>query len=206
MKKTIGSFIPFLHDNFQFKRNVIDLARKQPQTFEGIHTATLIYVNAVDYIALHLLENLRYITYLVTNNELNDIIFFSNVKKDGIPLGKVMYELEKYEFPDKNDFMSGLTEFGKIRNKLVHNLLSLTPDEINKISDDFEEIKKLSEALLNRYDIMVKGMSSIWINYVNKLGQSGNIPINVAEEINNEVKNVEARNETVETKRDKNRS
>lgn len=177
MKKNIGTYIPFLHDNFEFKKNVIDLARKQTDTFEGIHTATLIYVNAVDYIAQHLLENLISITYLITTNESNGVVFFNEEKIKGLPLGKTIRELEKYEFPDKKDFMQGLKEFVEIRNRLVHNLLSLTTEQVSKINDDFTKIKELSEGLLNKYDSLTKGISNAWIAYMNKLVAAGNAPL-----------------------------
>ncbi len=80
MNKDLNTYIPFVHDNFDFKKGVIELARKQPNTFEGIHTATLIYVNSIDYISRHLLENLLHMTYLVTHYELSAIVFVKPLK------------------------------------------------------------------------------------------------------------------------------
>lgn len=183
MKKDIGSYVPFAHDNFEFKKNVIDLARKQPATFEGIHTATLIYVNAVDYIAQHLLENLMHMTYLITHSALNGTAFYNHIKPRKDALGKTMSELNKYDFPDKADFMSGLKDFSEIRNKLVHNLLSLNTEQINKISDDFSQIKLLSEALLNKYDTITNGINVAWVAYVTRLVTAGRAPISTTDEV-----------------------
>lgn len=183
MKKDIGSYIPFIHENFEFKKGVIELARKQPQTFEGIHVATLIYVNAIDYIAQHLLEHLMYMTYLLTNKEFNCVIFYSQVKPDNVSLGNTMRELNKYEFPDKKDFMEGLNEFVSIRNRLLHNLLSLSSEEIAKLSDDFTKIKELGDGLLTRYDSVTEGIKGAWYAYLSRLNTAGKIPISTTEEV-----------------------
>ncbi len=65
--------------------------------------------------------------------------------------------------------MDELRTFKVIRNRLVHNLLSLTPEEIGKIDNDFDQIKLLSEGLLNRYDNIIKGITIVWDTYLKKL-------------------------------------
>ena len=184
MKKNISSYVPFWHENFEFKKLVIDLARKQPPTFEGIHVAALIYVNAVDYIAQHLLEHLMNMTYLATNHEFNCVMFFDVVKPEHVSLGNTIRELNKYEFPDKKDFMEGLNEFVTIRNRLLHNLLTLSPEEVNKLNDDFQKIKDLGEGLLIKYDTITNGIKGAWVVYINKLSSVDKSAVNIAKEEN----------------------
>jgi len=162
MQDTIGTYTPFLHDNFEYKKYVIDLARKQAPTFEGIHVATLIYVNAIDYIAQHILEHLTKITYISTYHRFNGVVFRVNKFSKGQPLGLVMRQLDNYEFPDKNEFMRLLKQFKTTRNRILHNLLSLTQSELKHLDKDFNDIRETAEELLSRYDAITRGITSAW--------------------------------------------
>lgn len=106
MQFDIGSFKPFEQQDYPVKKAILDIARKQPNTFEGKHTKVVIYINAIDFIAGQILENLSIIASLVTRQEFNGVMFFDYDKENkGEPLGIIISQLKKYEFPLKKDFL-----------------------------------------------------------------------------------------------------
>lgn len=165
-----NTWIPFSHDNLEYKQRVLQIAREQKlNEVSGALTATLIYVNAVDYVASHLLENLRVITYLILHNETNGAFFYKNEKLDnqGLPLGKIISKLKKYSFPDKTTFIKDLEKFNDLRIKYVHNFLSFTKKDLEeKVDIELRDLYTTAEAIILRYDTIVRGMTDIWNVYV----------------------------------------
>ncbi len=89
-------------------------------------------------------------------------------------------DLRNYDFPDKKDFMTELDEFNKLRITYIHRLLSTNPDAIvSKIDKDLANLKNLAESLLIRYDNLVKGVTSSWFVYLEKVRNetASDIPI-----------------------------
>lgn len=168
MKVDLFSYKPFEHNNLPIKQNVLQLARTQSKTtIEGVLTSTLVYINTVDYIASHLLDNLDKITYLVTYNEMNSVVFMESDSRDkGQPLGKIIAYLRTYDFPGKQDFLEELTNFNKIRTKVVHNLLSLTPEELQKIDASLADLAAIAERIVQKYDTIVRGIINTWNSYI----------------------------------------
>jgi hypothetical protein len=167
MKKLdIESYIPFEHENFLLIENVIKIA--QNQTNDGLEsalTSILIYMNAVDYLSTHVLKNLSIINYLLVQHELNGSIYLSIQDHKDKPLGSIIFELEKYEFPGKKEFIEDLRSFLILRNKYAHNLLKLTEENIKKVDHEIKELIEIAKRILNTYDRIVKGMVIIWNNY-----------------------------------------
>lgn len=168
MKIDIFQYKPFEHNNLPIKQNVLQLARNQNKTtVEGVLTSSLVYINTVDYIASHLLDNLDKITYLVAYNEMNSVVFMNPDSRDkGQPLGRIIIYLKVYEFPGKQDFIEELTSFNRIRIKVVHNLLSLTPDELQKIDASLADLAGIAERIIQKYDTIVRGITNAWNSYV----------------------------------------
>lgn len=105
--------------------------------------------------------------YLILHSELNGIIFEDY--EDGsteAPLGKLKNDLNKYEFPDKKEFIAELDEFNKLRIKFVHNFLSISPQEFDKVGLEIERLHNLAESVLTRYDGIVKGIMDQWASYL----------------------------------------
>lgn len=182
MQEDISQFIPFLHDNFEFKQNLIKLAREQDKgDIGGILTATLIYVNTVDYLASHVLENLRKIVYLTTYTEHNAKLFYSgkNERTDET-LGYTIEKLKNYDFPDREGFIDDLCKFNQLRNKYVHNFLKLdasNPEEVNKGNNELAEVIKISERIITKYDRISQGIREDWANYVENLNKRQGLTI-----------------------------
>lgn len=161
MKISISDWQPFKHDNFEYKKRVIDVARQRDNAKpESVLMAVLIYVNAVDYVASHLLKNLKEMKYLILHNELNGTIFedYEDGSK-GLPLGAIKNILSKYEFPDKKDFIGELNEFNLLRTKYIHNFLNIPSDELEKVGLEIDQVYKLAESILNRYDGIARAIA-----------------------------------------------
>ncbi|MCL5113684.1 MAG: hypothetical protein M1372_00740 [Patescibacteria group bacterium] len=176
MKTDIAQFIPFYHENFEFKKSLIKAARDQDKSnISGMLSATLIYANTVDYLAFHILENLRTIVYLTTYTELNATIFYagSNERKDE-PLGNIVEKLKNYDFPDKKDMIQDLSDFNELRKKYVHNFLKIDSSnslELDKADKELLEIIKISERIITRYDKIVQGIRDSWSAYTDRLNR-----------------------------------
>jgi len=162
----IYTYIPFVHKNFNYVKTIIQMARdSRSKGAEGTLAASLIYMNAIDYIAAHLLENFKAIEYLITYQELNATIFKNIEENPAIPLGRLIGELEKFEFPDKNAFIADLGIFNKCRTKLAHNLLRLNPSDIESIDPEIADFWNTAERLFNRYDLITRNIAVIFDNY-----------------------------------------
>lgn len=168
----IVNWVPFQHENLDYKQKILQIAKNRDNTkLEHILTATLIYVNAVDYIASHLLTNLRQITYYVLHTELNASIFYENKKNTGLSLGKTVGKLKSYEFPDKDTFLEELERFKYLRDRYVHNFLLIPPEELEKkFGIELTELYSLGESLLTRYDSIVRGILTTWDAYKKNKG------------------------------------
>ena len=176
----IITFQPFKHSDYQNVKNFLDLARKQKVSIEGDFVAALVYINGIEYVAHHVHENLRCICHLVTKNELSGIIYScEEIKKKNLTLGQTIDELEKYSFPSKEEFISNLTEFKRLRNKYSHNLLKTSDTAENKIQPDMKKIRDTAENIFSIYDIIVRGIIVSWSNYFQtRLIEVGNLDKN----------------------------
>ncbi len=170
MDVTLLTYVPFQHENYAYIISVLEIARKQDITkLEGLLTSTLIYINAVDYIAYHLLKNLILIDVLITNNELNGIVFRNQEGSKGKPLQRLIEELQRYEFPMKNSFLNDLNDFKNMRNTVAHDLLALKQEQLPKADKDLFQIRITGEKLLDQYDTIVRGIKANWRIYVEKI-------------------------------------
>jgi len=163
--KNIYNFTPFEHENVDFKNNIINAARNQDQTkVEGALAAVLIYVNLVDYLARHLLENLLKMISIQGFRAFGGVMFFDGSRqRTNISLGGICAELQSFEFPSKTDFLDSLKEFNKLRNHVMHNLMQLDPnDRTGQIDKDVVRIKQLAEDVLNKYNTICLGLTGAW--------------------------------------------
>lgn len=168
MKKVdIASYMPFTHENFDLISRMLNVANQQDANkFEGILTKTLIYMNAVDYISSHLIENLSAINSLVLQEELNGTIYQYYQEHRSKSLGKLIEQLNQYEFPNKKDFIEDLGSFVKLRNRYAHNLMKLKPKEIESADKDFSTLFEVAQRLMNTYDRIVKAIRNDWKDYL----------------------------------------
>lgn len=169
--KNIFEYIPFEHDNIEYVNNLINFARNQKQANspESILAAAVIYTNLVEYLVTHLLKNIKHILHLISYHQMQEIMFILDIK-EGHPknLGLLKNELINYEFPDKNQFIILLTNFGDARNRLFHRLFDKqTQEDINKIDLDIIEMQNSAEEILNKYNVISTGITTSWQKYVN---------------------------------------
>jgi len=171
MTTDVYSFIPFTHENFDYVKRVVQLARdSRNKGAEGTLAASLIYMNAVDYIASHLLDNFNNIEYLITYQELKATIFKKEIRNRGVPLGKLINELEQFEFPDKTAFITDLQTFNRYRINLAHNLMRLNPQQIEQIDPDISVFWETAERLFDRYDTIIQNITIIFESYRQQRG------------------------------------
>ncbi len=86
MKKNISNYVPFEHENLDYKKKILEVARDQDNSLQGVLTSTLIFINAIDYIASHLLENLKIINHLITHREMGGVVFVAHPKQKKVRL------------------------------------------------------------------------------------------------------------------------
>jgi hypothetical protein len=165
MYKNIQDFVPFQHENAETKNNLIQFARNQDrQKPADALASTLIYANLVDYLARHLLENLHKMVSIFTFKQFGGVFHLDcSTKKRGLPLGELRKELSVFEFPQKADFFASLEEFGGLRNKVMHNLMRLDPnDNTTDLDKDIVRISEIAEDVLAKYNVISAGLVAIW--------------------------------------------
>ncbi len=167
MYKDIHKYIPFEHDNIDFKNNIINTARNQDKTkVEGSFTAVLVYTNVVDYLAKHLLQNLSKMVSIYSFNKFGGTFFYDGSSKSyNLPLGNLIRELNYFDFPNKKDFLERLSDFNKLRIGVIHNLMQLEPnDPTNNLDASVLQIGNIAEDLLKKYTSIVNGLTIAWNN------------------------------------------
>ncbi len=115
--------------------------------------------------------------HLASYRDFQGIFFTKN--KDDIksgppkPLGGLVKTREQYEFPDSAGFLKLLNEFSKKRNKIFHRLLKVSKEELPGIDADFIALHNMAEEVLNKYNAITTGMTTIWENFVarHRVGQ-----------------------------------
>ena len=165
MYTDLNTYKPFEHENFDSKNKILNYARIQDKTkVEGAFTATLIYTNLVDYLARHLLEHLNKMTTISMFRQFGGIIYYdTSRKKANVSLGSLCNELQYYEFPSKIDLMKDLSDFNKLRNQVIHNLMKLNLNAPSTQFDtDLGRISKLAEEILTKYNTITAGIATIW--------------------------------------------
>lgn len=159
---------PFTHEGIDAIRAILEIARKQPDDFNGSHVKVLIFINAIDYVAKNLLINLQRMTFILTQNEFNSIFFYINEKSEDLdePLGTLIKKLDRFAFPDKDNFILGLKKFSEYRNKCIHNMFSrVGTNKAREVDEAMNSIPELAEKILFSYDSIVRGVRNEWENY-----------------------------------------
>lgn len=167
MKNILQEYIPFEHDNVNYINGLIAFAREKGKSkeTENIIASSVIYANLVEYLASHLLKNMRHMMYLLSYFQMNGVLFVkSDEKKSGSKtLGQLKNELENYEFPDKQDFVKLLEKFNTARISLIHKIMDVKNEqEINKVDNDLSEIQAKAEEILQKYNVIIQGIQNAW--------------------------------------------
>ncbi len=179
MKNLIEEYIPFEHDNVGYINSSLNLARQQREggTLEGIMSSIVIYTNLVEYLTNNLLENLQQMIFLLSYRYLNAVVFVKSkgTAKVGAPktLGHLRGMLSDYEFPDSFSFLDLLQRFSETRNWIFHRLLTLSKGEMDqgKVDKQFSNLRDLAEEILNNYNSITKGITTIWLTLKARIQQ-----------------------------------
>ncbi|MGD0976739.1 MAG: hypothetical protein ABR875_00360 [Minisyncoccia bacterium] len=167
MYKNIHNFVPFQHDNQDFKNKLIGFARNQDKIkIEGVFTATLIYTNLVDYLATNLFDNLNKMLSIFTFKKFGGVFHLdTSQKRTHLSVGELQRELSYFEFPNRNDFLACLEEFRRLRNEVMHNLMGVDPNDTTmKLDKGLARIAEISEDILAKYNVICAGLITIWNN------------------------------------------
>lgn len=164
-KKNNKKFVPFAHDNLELKNQFIEWARilkantEQP---EAQLASVIIYTNFVEYLAEHILKTLKHIMYQATYNYFAAIIFVnSSSGSDPKFMWEKLKELDKYEFPDKQDILNLFRQIIEKRNNLFHNLAKTDENELVNFGQDLASIQELSETLFAKINTVYTGLQKI---------------------------------------------
>lgn len=167
MKNILQEYIPFEHENANYINSLIAFARDQRKkgTTESALATTVVYANLVEYLAGHLVTNIKHMIHLLSYFSMKGVLFpKSGSNKDrNKPLSQLKDELVKYEFPDSQSFIQLVGLFNGARNRLLHNLMNAKNDtEVKKLDADIVEIQRLAEEILQQYNVIIQGVQSIW--------------------------------------------
>lgn len=176
-----GGFKPFDHKNLELKNALINYARelKDKEGFENHLAATFIYANFAEYLAGNLIEHLRYFVYYGSYNQFAGILFIDErTQNKPKTMGQNIAELNKFDFPDKKEISTLLSEISKKRNNIFHNFADADPGTLEQIiSKDFKDIRDKTEELLQKINTVYAGLQKILIPQPAKQQDSnGDIP------------------------------
>jgi hypothetical protein len=161
--KSSAEFLPFIYEDLDTKNNLIALARslKDKDGIENSLSSTLIYASLTEYLAQHLLQNLRYLAYRATYLRLNAVVFIDQREKEQVKgLGETIAALSEFEFPDKNEVMSLLKKFNKARNHFFHQFMKINNSNANQFDKDTRIIRECTEDLIDKFNVIYAGLSS----------------------------------------------
>lgn len=163
----IQRFQPFTHDNLDLKNELVGLARnlKTKSDSESHLVAVFIYISITEYLATHLLENLRHFVYKGNYYQYAGILLIDERGDRKIrTLGQVIVELRKYDFPDKREILATLENISNLRNNIFHNLAKVDSSELTKmLTSDLPQIENLTEDLIEKINVLYAGLQKILI-------------------------------------------
>jgi hypothetical protein len=161
-------FKPFTHDDLELKNGLIEYARsiKDKKEIETRLASAMIYSNFAEYMAGHLLENLRHLMYQSTHRDFAGILFIDQRnKKDKTPtLGVIIDLLRQFGFPDKDDVLELLSDIGCSRNNLFHNFAKSDVKGFEILGADIDIINEKTEELFIKINTIYAGLQKILIN------------------------------------------
>lgn len=166
--QTSTDFLPFIHEDLETKDNLLGLARslKNKDGIENSLSSTMIYASLTEYLAQHLLQNLRYLAYRATYLRLSAVVFIDQRHKEQVRgLGETIISLSEFEFPDKQDVIKLLKKFNKARNHFFHQFMKINNQNAGKFDEDIKIIRECTEDLIDKFNTIYQGLGVMaWDN------------------------------------------
>lgn len=165
-KKKKNLFVPFTHDELELKNALVQMARnlKNRDEFESKLASAMIYASVAEYLASHLLENLRYFSYKSMYVNYAGILFIDE-RSDQKPktLGNIKSLLEKYQFPDRDEVVGTIQEISECRNDLFHNLARTSTNDFHRLEEEIKIIQDQTEIFIEKINVVYSGLQKILI-------------------------------------------
>lgn len=162
-------FKPFTHDDLELKNELINYARsiKDKKEVETRLASAMIYSNFAEYMAGHLLENLRHLMYQSTYRDFAGILYIDlrNTKDKRPPMmGTTIDLLRQFSFPDKEGVLDLLVDISNSRNNLFHNFARSDTKEFEKLGTDIDTVNEKTEDLFIKINTIYMGLQKILIS------------------------------------------
>jgi uncharacterized protein with HEPN domain len=166
----IKKFQPFTHENLEIKNELLNMARQArvnvpEKKIENDLASVLIYSSIAEYLAENLIDNLTHFVKTSTYNDFAGILFIKKINtREKMPLGIIIQELDKFEFPDKTEIINCFRNISSSRNRIFHNLAKSDLDEtVELLSKDLPIIQERCEDLITRINTIYAGLSKILV-------------------------------------------
>lgn len=163
-------FTPFTHDDLELKKELINYARglAHKSGFENGLASALIYSSFAEYLAEHLLKNLKHFAYQGTYSLYAGVIFIDERDEGKKPkkatLGQNIGDLRRFHFPDKDALLNCFNKIAEARNNIIHKFAKEDLQGLQKlILSDIEIIKTETEEVLSKIDIIYAGLGKILV-------------------------------------------
>lgn len=165
-KKDNKVFVPLTHEDVDTKNSLLNTARElaSKEGIENVISSTMIYAGMTEYLAQHLLSNLRYFAYDTTHANSGAIMYIDQRnKRQRKGLGETIENLKDYEFPDKKKVLNLLIDFNRSRTHFFHEFVAINDSNVSEYQDDIQTIAKCTEELVNLLNVIYAGMGRIMI-------------------------------------------
>lgn len=160
-------FKPFEHDDLELKNALIDYARgiSSKTEVEAVLACAMIYASFAEYIAGHLLDNLRHLVYQTTYRDFAAIVYIDQrSNKETRTMNKVARLLRDFEFPDKRAIIELIEEIARSRNNLFHNFALIDEKKSEVFDGDVKTIRESTEELFTKVNTVYAGLQKILLN------------------------------------------
>jgi len=162
-----AKFVPFAHEDLELKNYLIEYARtlSTKEDAEAQIACAVIYASFAEYMAGHLLDNLRYLVYQTTYRDYAGILYQDERDDKKIrTMGQTINLLRAFGFPDKEDILRLLEQVSKSRNNLFHNFAKADAKGFEVLDADIARIKEDTEEIFAKVNTIYAGLQKIIID------------------------------------------
>lgn len=159
------NFVPLHHINVSLKDEILAVARKlkkeADEDYEKLFGASLIYASLSEYLTENLLHNLRYFLYKASHDAYSSIVYYKFNDKDQLPLGPMLKEIQKHEFPNKEEIINLIQKIYRSRNNLFHDFAKSSESELSESFIDIKIICDSAEKLVDEINSLYEGLRKL---------------------------------------------